>query len=115
MPGFPNSFRVSDDKSSYYALDFLYGWDALSISRKDGDTGQFNKKSVIPFNVEKDTEYEVVVAALGHSITTHVNGIRYHKMTDEKYPVGGVGFMVWHNGTVEFRDIKVRHFYKRRR
>lgn len=110
---FQIAFRVSDDRSSYYALDFLFGWDALSVSRRDGDTGEFNKKSVIPFNVEKDREYEVVVAVLGHSITTHVDGIRYHQMTDEKYPVGGVGFMVWHNGTVEFRDIKIRHFYKK--
>ncbi len=44
-------------------LDFLYGWQAVAISRMRAGAGEVEKLSVVNFPFEKGREYNVMVGA----------------------------------------------------
>jgi 3-keto-disaccharide hydrolase len=103
-------FRLSEDGKSYYFLDFLTGWQAVAISKRDGDTGQIVKLSVVNYVIEKGREYHIVVAARGRSLTSYIDGKVVNQLTDDAFTSGGVGLNMWSTTTAIFRDPKIRHY-----
>jgi hypothetical protein len=104
-------FGISEDGQDYYLLDFLSGWQALSISRmKDG---KFAKLDVANFVSRRGQEYDIVIDVRGHSITSYIDGTLVNRLTVATETRGGVGLATWGKKTIaRFRDPKIRHYYR---
>ena len=102
-------FRVSPDGAAYYLLDFLYGWQAVAISRMSAGAGEVEKLSVVNFPFERNREYNVLIAARELSITSYIDGKLIHQLTEENYRSGGIGLGLWWS-KVAYRDPCIRHY-----
>lgn len=102
------AFRISEDNTSHYLLDFLTGWKAVAISKKVGGVRGVTKLDVVNFPIEKGREYDIMISVRGHSIISYIDGVRVNRLTDGSFPRGKVGFLMWHDTNVRFRDPKVQ-------
>ena len=103
-------FRVSQDGQAYYLLDFLYGWQAVAISKMEAGAGEVEKLSVVNFPFDKGREYNVLIAARELSLTSYIDGKLVNQVTDGSYRKGGIALGLWWS-TVNFRDPRIRHFH----
>ena len=103
-------FRVSQDGQAYYLLDFLYGWQAVAISKMEAGAGEVEKLSVVNFPFEKGREYNVLIAVRELSLTSYIDGKLVNQVTDRSYREGGIALGLWWS-TVNFRDPRIRHFH----
>ena len=102
------AFRVQEDDQSFYLLDFLTGWRALSVTKKEAGVPGVTKLDVINFPIEKGREYDIEIAVLDESIITYVDGEMINRLTYGRFQKGKVGFLMWHATHVRFRDPKIR-------
>lgn len=102
-------FRMSADGAEYYLLDFLYGWQAVAISRMRAGAGEVEKLSVVNFPFEKNREYNVLIAARELSITSYIDGKLVHQLVEENYRSGGIALGLWWS-KVAYRDPCIRHY-----
>ena len=105
------AFRVSEDGKSYYFLDFLTGWRAVAISKKEAGVPGVTKLDVVNFPFEYGREYNITIAARGHSIISYIDGEMVNRLTDGSLTNGGVGFLMWHDTKVRFREPKIRLYH----
>ena len=105
------AFRVSEDGKSYYFLDFLTGWRAVAISKKEAGVSGVTKLDVVNFPFEYGREYDITIAARGHSIISYIDGEMVNRLTDGSLTNGGVGFLMWHDTKVRFREPKIRLYH----
>ena len=89
--------RRSEDGKQFYMVDFLFGWQALGVSRVDNRPGGkgLQKLSVVNLEMSKLSEYKVEIAARELSITTYVDGKLINQVTDETFEAGPMGFFAW--------------------
>ena len=85
-PNLQIQFRISEDGRSFYFLDFLTGWKAMAISKVDGKSGETTKLDVVNFIFEGGREYDIVIAARGHSLTSYIDGNLVNRVTDASNP-----------------------------
>ena len=108
-------FRISEDGRSFYFRDFLTGWKAMAISKVDGKSGETTKLDVVNFIFEGGREYDIVIAARGHSLTSYIDGNLVNRVADASNPSGSIALCVWGRLTVaRFREPKIRHYFKKR-
>lgn len=102
-------FGISADGKEFYSLNYLSGWGAMAISRKD-ETG-FTKLDVVNHVLHFGQEYDIVLAVRGRSITSYVDGQLINRLTVDTPPRGPIGLVVWgKHGIARFRDPKIRHY-----
>ena len=89
--------RRSADGKQFYMVDFLFGWQALGVSRINHRAGGkgLQKLSVVNFEMSKLTEYKVEIAVRELSITTYVDGKLVNQVTDETLDAGPMAFCAW--------------------
>ncbi len=89
--------RRSDDGKQFYMVDFLFGWQALGVSRVDHRPGGkgLQKLSVVNLEMSKLREYAVEIAVRELSITTYVDGKLVNQVTDESFSAGPIAFCAW--------------------
>lgn len=89
--------RLSEDAKQFYMVDFLFGWQALGVSRVDNRPGGkgLQKLSVVNLEMSRMTEYRVEVAVRELSITTYVEGRLVNQVTDESFHAGPIAFCAW--------------------
>jgi hypothetical protein len=89
--------RRSADGKQYYMVDFLFGWQALGVSRVDHRPGGkgLQKLSVVNLEMPKLAELNVEIAVRELSITTYVDGKLINQVTDETLEAGPVAFAAW--------------------
>jgi hypothetical protein len=89
--------RQSDDGKQFYMVDFLFGWQALGVSRIDHRPGGkgLQKLSVVNLEMARMVEYKVEIAVRELSITTYVDGKPVNQVTDEHYAAGPMAFCAW--------------------
>ena len=105
-------FRISEDGQDYYFLDFLGGWKALSISKRERGKPGVTKLDVVNFPFKYGREYDIVIAVRGHSITTYIDGQLVNRLSDAWRLKGGVALGIWGKSTIaRFRDPKIRHYH----
>ena len=73
-------FGISEDGQDYYLLDFLSGWQALSISRMED--GEFAKLDVVNFVSRRGQEYDIVIRK--SATTTDIEGLYSRKVRREE-------------------------------
>ena len=98
-------FRLSEDEQSWYLFDFMLGWQAVQICKRDPNA--MTKLSVVNFPIECGQEYDVQIAARGASLTSYVDGKLVNQVTDFSLESGAVALNVWHCRTA-YRDPRVR-------
>ena len=102
-------FGISEDGKEFYSLNYLSGWKALAISRKD-ENG-FTKLDVVNLVMHWGHEYDIVLAVRGRSITSYIDGQLINRLTVDEPVVGAVGFVTWgKRAHCRFRDPKIRHY-----
>jgi hypothetical protein len=102
-------FGLSEDGNEYYSLNYLSGWGAVAISRRDA-TG-LTKLDVVNHVLHFGQEYDVVLAIRGHSITSYINGQLVNRLTVDTPVSGPIGLVVWgKHGVARFREPKIRHY-----
>jgi hypothetical protein len=89
--------RQSDDGKQFYLVDFLFGWQALGVSRINNRPGGkgLQKLSVVNLEMARQTEYKVEIAVRDLSITTYVDGKLINQVTDEDYASGPIALCAW--------------------
>jgi len=89
--------RRSEDGKQGYMVDFLFGWQALGVSRIDHRPGGrgLQKLSVVNLDMSRLVEYRVEIAVRELSITTYVDGKLINQVTDETYDAGVIAFSAW--------------------
>jgi hypothetical protein len=89
--------RRSEDGKQFYMVDFLFGWQALGVSRVDHRPGGkgLQKLSVVNLEMSKLKEYAVEIAMRELSITTYVDGKLINQVTDETFEAGPIAFGAW--------------------
>ena len=89
--------RRSADGKQFYLVDFLFGWQALGVSRADHRQGGkgLQKLSVVNLEMSKLSEYKVEIAVRDLSITTYVDGKLVNQVTDETLASGPMAFGAW--------------------
>ena len=89
--------RRSADGKQFYLVDFLFGWQALGVSRADHRPGGkgLQKLSVVNLEMSKLSEYKVEIAVRDLSITTYVDGKLVNQVTDETFGAGPMAFGAW--------------------
>lgn len=101
--------RESPDGKQAYMVDFLFGWQALGVSRIDHRPGGkgLQKLSVVNLEMSRAAEYRVEVAVRDLSLTTYVDGRLINQVTDESFAAGPLAFCAWEAkarfGQPEFR------------
>ena len=101
--------RQSVDEAQFYVVDFLFGWQALGVSRVDSRPGGrgLQKLSVVNLEMSRRQELDVEVAIRELSITTYVDGESINQVTDETLRAGPMAFCAWESkvrfGEPEFR------------
>ena len=87
----------SEDGKQYYMVDFLFGWQALGVSRINNRPGGkgLQKLSVVNLELSKLAEYKIEIAVRELSITTYVDGKLINQVTDENFEAGPMGFFAW--------------------
>lgn len=90
-----------------YHLATLAGWKAMALIDK-----HHTKLDVVNFIIEPGTEYDIVLAVRGNSVTSYVDGQLVNRLTVSAPLRGGIGLAVWGHGQVAFRDPKIRHYYQ---
>ena len=103
-------FRVSEEGQAYYMLNFLYGWQAIAISKMEPGAGEVDKLSVVNFPFEKGREYNILIAARAQSLTSYIDGKLVNQVTDNSYRKGGIALGLWWS-SVNFRDPRIRHIH----
>ena len=109
-PNMQLQFRVSQDGKAYYLLDFLYGWQAVAISKMEPDARAVEKLSVVNFPFVRGREYNVLIAARERSLTSYIDGKLINQVTDRSFREGGIAMCLW-SSTVNSRDPRIRHFH----
>jgi hypothetical protein len=89
--------RTSEDGKRFYMVDFLFGWQALGVSRVDNSPGGkgLQKLSVVNLEMSRMAEMRVEIAIRELSITTYVDGRLINQVTDESFASGPCGFSAW--------------------
>ena len=95
---------------AYYLLDFLYGWQAVAISKMEPDARAVEKLSVVNFPFVRGREYNVLIAARERSLTSYIDGKLINQVTDRSFREGGIAMCLWWS-TVNSRDPRIRHFH----
>ncbi len=96
----------------YYFLDFLTGWQAVSVTMKKGGVRGVTKLDVANFTFEYGQEYDIVIAVRGRSIHTYIDGQLVNRLTDDFSTRGGIALATWGRNTAcRFRDPKVRFYH----
>lgn len=103
--------RMSEDGQSYYFLDFLTGWRAVSVSKGEAGVPGVTKLDVVNFPIEKGREYDITIAVRGQSIISYIDGEMVNRLTDGTFSRGGVGFLMWRTTTARFEDPRVRLYH----
>lgn len=102
-------FGISEDGKEFYSLNYLSGWKALAISRRD-ENG-FTKLDVVNLIMHWGHECDIVLAVRGRSITSYVDGELVNRLTVDEPVNGAVGFVTWgKRAHGRFRDPKIRHY-----
>ena len=89
--------RRSDDGKQCYMVDFLFGWQALGVSRinhRPGGKG-LQKLSVVNLEMSRLAEFKVEIAVRELSITTYVDGKLINQVTDDAFDAGPMAFCAW--------------------
>lgn len=74
-------------------VDFLFGWQALGVSRRD--SRGLRKLSVVNLEMSRLQEMRVEIAIRELSITTYVDGRLINQATDESFQAGPMAFAAW--------------------
>lgn len=97
--------RQAPDGRSFYMVDFLFGWQALGVSKVD--PGGLRKLSVVNLEMTRHAEMRVEIAVRELSITTYVDGRLLNQVTDASFEAGPMAFSAWEAkasfGQPEFR------------
>jgi hypothetical protein len=97
--------RLAPDGKRFYMVDFLFGWQALGVSRVD--PGGLRKLSVVNLEMSRHAEMRVEIAIRELSITTYVEGRLINQVTDDSFQAGPMAFAAWESkaqfGQPEFR------------
>jgi hypothetical protein len=105
-------FRRSADGKDYYFLDFLMGWKAISVTKKERDVPGVTKLDVANYPIEYGREYDIVIAVRGESIHTYIDGQLVNRLTQDFRRRGGIALATWGKNTiVYYRDPKIRHYH----
>lgn len=105
------AFRVSEDGKSNYFLDFLTGWQSVSITKKEAGKPGVTKLDVVNFPIEYGREYDITIAVRGQSIISYIDGVMVNRLTDDTFSSGGIGFLMWRTTTARFEDPQIRHYH----
>lgn len=105
-------FRRSSDGKDYYFLDFLSGWKAISVTKRERNVPGVTKLDVMNYAFEYGREYDIIIAVRGESIHTYIDGQLVNRLTHGFRRHGGIALATWGRNTeVRFRNPRIRHYH----
>lgn len=105
-------FRRSSDGKDRYFVDFLSGWKAISVTKRDHTKPGVTKLDVMNFPFKFKHEYDLVIAVRGASIHTYLDGQLVNRVTHDFRRRGGIALATWGKSTiVKFRNPRIRHYH----
>ena len=89
-----------------YPFQFTPGQPVCYITRVQGDDWQ--KLSTVNLALERGTEYDVMVAARGQSLTSYVGGNLLTQVADDPFSRESILFTLWKRNVARYRNPCIR-------
>ena len=89
-----------------YTFQFTPGQPVCYITRVQGDDWQ--KLSTVNLALERGTEYDVMVAARGQSLTSYVGGNLLSQVADDTFSRESILFTLWKRNVARYRNPCIR-------